>query len=597
MNNIFKKITIYLILASVVCPRSWAMDGMCLEGGIGADGLPESNLCPGTDPFGTFDGDNGQSQNAPSGSGVGGGGYIDQGDTGVGGSGSSEQGHYTDAEYEKRAADSNGQFSSRYLDKGFGLIYKEWPNHSYDSEYNKEIWSRNDSQSRSIKPSTDIETKKYRSLLGTRRIVGGWAHPSEVTQNLQLYYHWVVSYRQDFAARAFEDSCKEQRRKNAEIHEKWRKDRLEEYEIRCAEESRIRAERLEVELLERQRLKAEQDERSRIDSLEFLEKREERRAVQIIADAAKSARAEEFYRTGLESIRKKENERLVAYEAHQNKPSVRAFAALCFTGDTLVNTGDGETKPIQDLQVGDWVQTCDLQSMSCESRRVTNVFHSLSNRLLRLSAKGKVIRTTENHPFYVVNLADWREASQLKRGDQLLASSRNLVKLDAITEELGNFDVYNIETEGDHNYYASDILVHNCTLGTSIVGGATAVAEGAAIGGLGLAIVSVAATKYVYDRLAPIFAKSEAVVQSGVTEPSETEDESEDLAETEIRSKDLKEAERALTQDKNFRRWFHREYKADQGGSKGDRTNPDMSPEEVYEAYQEWKSLGKPKRN
>ncbi|MEO6602129.1 MAG: hypothetical protein ABIQ16_19770 [Polyangiaceae bacterium] len=57
--------------------------------------------------------------------------------------------------------------------------------------------------------------------------------------------------------------------------------------------------------------------------------------------------------------------------------------------------------------------------------------------------------------------------------------------------------------------------------------------------------------------------------------------------------KQRKAAERALRTDKNFRRWFHREYKGSEGTPDGSRTNPDLSSDQVSEAYEEWLALGK----
>jgi RHS repeat-associated protein len=59
--------------------------------------------------------------------------------------------------------------------------------------------------------------------------------------------------------------------------------------------------------------------------------------------------------------------------------------------------------------------------------------------------------------------------------------------------------------------------------------------------------------------------------------------------------RETKEAERALKKNQDFRRWFHREYKADQVSPKGGRNNPDLMPEQVRDAYQEWLESGKPK--
>lgn len=56
-----------------------------------------------------------------------------------------------------------------------------------------------------------------------------------------------------------------------------------------------------------------------------------------------------------------------------------------------------------------------------------------------------------------------------------------------------------------------------------------------------------------------------------------------------------KEAERALKNNQDFRRWFHREYKADQVTPQGTRKNPDLTPEQVRDAYQEWLQSSMPK--
>lgn len=59
--------------------------------------------------------------------------------------------------------------------------------------------------------------------------------------------------------------------------------------------------------------------------------------------------------------------------------------------------------------------------------------------------------------------------------------------------------------------------------------------------------------------------------------------------------REVKEAERALKSNQHFRRWFHREYKADQVMRRGSRTNPDLTAEQVRDAHQEWLQSGMPK--
>jgi RHS repeat-associated protein len=50
---------------------------------------------------------------------------------------------------------------------------------------------------------------------------------------------------------------------------------------------------------------------------------------------------------------------------------------------------------------------------------------------------------------------------------------------------------------------------------------------------------------------------------------------------------------RVALSNREFRRWFHQTYKQQQGISGGGRDNPDMTPEEVMDAYDEWKQLQK----
>jgi len=62
-----------------------------------------------------------------------------------------------------------------------------------------------------------------------------------------------------------------------------------------------------------------------------------------------------------------------------------------------------------------------------------------------------------------------------------------------------------------------------------------------------------------------------------------------------ISSKDIKEAEKHLRQNRDFTDWFHRIYKPKNVVPSKGRHNPDMSPEALVEALEEWKDLGKPK--
>jgi len=55
--------------------------------------------------------------------------------------------------------------------------------------------------------------------------------------------------------------------------------------------------------------------------------------------------------------------------------------------------------------------------------------------------------------------------------------------------------------------------------------------------------------------------------------------------------RDINAALRALDQNIKFRRFFHQEYKADQGIPGGGKNNPDLDANQVWDAYQEWQQM------
>jgi hypothetical protein len=152
-----------------------------------------------------------------------------------------------------------------------------------------------------------------------------------------------------------------------------------------------------------------------------------------------------------------------------------AYGALCFPGETPICVSTNRSKTIGKIRVGDFVKSCNLDSKHqiCEYRRVQHVFESNTDHLLKLHFSGKVLKTTENHPFYVINKKTWVEAKALRKGDQLRTTSGCSTVLRGIEEEFGDFKVYNLDVEKHHNYYAGGVLVHNCTLvdGVAAVGG------------------------------------------------------------------------------------------------------------------------------
>ena len=73
-----------------------------------------------------------------------------------------------------------------------------------------------------------------------------------------------------------------------------------------------------------------------------------------------------------------------------------------------------------------------------------------------------VVRTTPVHPFWVSGKR-WTEAANLRVGDELWSNGDERWTVTRTNEVAGREDVYNLEVEGAHTYFAGDerLWVHN----------------------------------------------------------------------------------------------------------------------------------------
>ena len=141
----------------------------------------------------------------------------------------------------------------------------------------------------------------------------------------------------------------------------------------------------------------------------------------------------------------------------------------CFIKDTPVATPEGNM-PIQSINVGDYVLSQNIYTNTVESKRVLNTFVNETYELIYITtANGERITCTPSHPFYVPSIG-WRSANQLRTGDCLIKASGETETVCHVerTQLQNPILVYNLEVEGNHNYYVGDgeILVHNtCEVG------------------------------------------------------------------------------------------------------------------------------------
>jgi hypothetical protein len=135
----------------------------------------------------------------------------------------------------------------------------------------------------------------------------------------------------------------------------------------------------------------------------------------------------------------------------------------CLTAGTPVAMADGTSKAIERVEVGDRVLAFDVATRAVRPQPVTQTYHHAAweNHDGMVLIDGTV-HATGNHPVF----ANGRfvRADALAEGDALLELSGANTAARAIRAvEMSNGDVetFNLEVDGDHDYFAGGILVHN----------------------------------------------------------------------------------------------------------------------------------------
>jgi hypothetical protein len=139
---------------------------------------------------------------------------------------------------------------------------------------------------------------------------------------------------------------------------------------------------------------------------------------------------------------------------------------LCsFSAETEVVMADGTTKPISEVEVGDWVVAEDPETGERGVREVTRLWVH-QDTIVDLEVDGHDVATTEDHPFWNHTDGQWQRADVLDPGDLLLTA-------DGTTLTVGGLDwgsvrtatAYNLSVDDIHTYFVAvgdnEVLVHN----------------------------------------------------------------------------------------------------------------------------------------
>ncbi|OXS36453.1 polymorphic toxin-type HINT domain-containing protein [Streptomyces sp. XY006] len=148
-----------------------------------------------------------------------------------------------------------------------------------------------------------------------------------------------------------------------------------------------------------------------------------------------------------------------------------------FTPDTKVLMADGSTKKIKDVDIGDKVLATDPETGETKVETVTaeikgkGVKHLVKITVDTDGTKGSKtasVTATDGHPFWVPELGEWIDATDLKAGAWLRTETGTRVQVTS-TERwtVGSATVHNLTVSGAHTYYVqareTPVLVHNCT--------------------------------------------------------------------------------------------------------------------------------------
>ncbi|MEU6057296.1 polymorphic toxin-type HINT domain-containing protein [Streptomyces sp. NPDC047097] len=142
----------------------------------------------------------------------------------------------------------------------------------------------------------------------------------------------------------------------------------------------------------------------------------------------------------------------------------------CFLAGTDVLMGDGTTKDIEDIKVGDKVLATDPETGQVAPRKVTRLIRTEDdkhfNELSIATPDGvEQLTATHEHPFWSPSHRRWIEASDLKPGDTLRTDEDATVIVTGNRPFTKHARTYNFTVNGLHTYYVlagqTALLVHN----------------------------------------------------------------------------------------------------------------------------------------
>lgn len=145
--------------------------------------------------------------------------------------------------------------------------------------------------------------------------------------------------------------------------------------------------------------------------------------------------------------------------------SIILMLDCCFDGSSLVLMGDGTTKALANVQVGDEVMTYNETTQEMESNKVTALGDVKIRNIARIILDdGTKLSMNIYHPLYTEDgwksLTEYKGLPKLTLNDKLLTSSGEYIRIKGIDmiQETEVETYYTLKVNGNNNFYVNNIL-------------------------------------------------------------------------------------------------------------------------------------------
>lgn len=146
--------------------------------------------------------------------------------------------------------------------------------------------------------------------------------------------------------------------------------------------------------------------------------------------------------------------------------SITGQGADCVLGSTLIDTEIGKIRidELHKMVHKPKVLSYNHDKEITEYKTIEASRESISNRLITINTmRGNTLTTTSDHRYFTMDKG-YTESNNLWFDSLLMDSHNNIDMVDEIISEKNTVNVYDIQVADNHNFFANNVLVHNCMI-------------------------------------------------------------------------------------------------------------------------------------